>query len=291
MTDGRLRDRADSWAVAVPSRVRGPLARTLQVVAVLGALISVLVAVIGWRVVGAIDAVAVDSAEVTADALGSLEQTLDVAAGLITTVDETLVALEQGLVTTSSSLADGGEALESVSQLATDAAPALDSATTSLRSLESVATSIDSTLEQLSRLPIGPDYDPESSFGSTVSQLADDLEPLSESFGTTAEELDDVTSSTVQLQTDLEQITLSVQNASSQLDDSGDLIEQYRQTADRARATAETAGVDLGSDLTLLRLLLLAGGLVFAAGQVVPWMIGRALLDIPDRDETVPTAD
>lgn len=269
----------------VDARLRGPvrgrrqLARVLQVVAVLGVVVSLGVAVLGWRVVGALDDVAVESTAVTADALVALEQTLELAADLVESVDATLVALEEGLATTTASLTTGAEALDSVAQLADDAAPAISSATGTLRTLEGVGTTIDSVLGGLSALPLGPDYDPDQGFGATVGELADDLEPLGASFAQTADDLQDVAGSTDELEADLRALTEAVGDATAQLAASELLIEDYRAAAARAGEVAATAGDDLGSDLALLRVLLLIGGVVFAAGQVVPWLVARALLD------------
>lgn len=254
------------------------LGRGLQVVAVLGGVIALVGGVVGWRVVGAIDDLAVESTEVTADAMATVGDTLELAAELIESVDATLVALEDGLATTSTSVADGAEALDSVSRLAEDAAPALDSATRTLRSLEGVGGSIDGVLRGLSALPLAPDYDPERGFGATVGDLADDLEPLSDSFATTADDLDDVAASSGRLEQDLEELTAAVSTATEQLAASEQLIDDYRDTAERASDVSAAGTEGIGGDLTLLRILLLLGGLVFAAGQVVPWLLGRALL-------------
>lgn len=262
----------------VPARRRGAVGRGLQVLAVIGVVVAVFGATVAWRVVGAVDAIAVDSAAVTAEALTSLESTLDVAADLVASLDGTLTALEDTLVTTSGSLEDGAVALGSVSDLADDAAPALGSATETLRSLESIGTSIDRTLSALSSLPIGPDYDPSESFGTTVGKLADDLDPLADSFATTAEDLQDVGASTDQLREDLDRLVVGIGDADARLDDSAALIAEYRSTAQRAGRTADLASQGLGTDLTFLRLLVLVGCLVLAFGQMVPWLVARALL-------------
>lgn len=284
--------RLDPHVATVSERARRPLARALQAVAVLGAVISLAAAVVGWRVVGALDDVAVESTEVTADALIALEQTLELAADLVGSVDDTLVALEDGLDTTAGSLATGAEALTSVSQLAEDAAPALASATATLRRLEGVGTSIDQALQGLSSLPLAPDYDPDQAFGAAVGDLADDLEPLGDSFAATADDLRAVVASTDELESDLAALTEAVGAATTQLADSDRLIEDYRAAANRAGAVAEQASTDLGADLALLRALLVLGGLVFALGQAVPWLLARALLvdppgpDVLDRPAT-----
>lgn len=262
----------------VPARLRRPLARGLQVVAVVGAIVSLSVGVVGWQVVGQVDDVAVEGAAVTADALRALEETLGLAAELVDSVDTTLVALEDGLGTATGSVGDGADALDSVARLADDAAPALASATRTLRSLEEVGGSIDRALEGLAALPFGPEYDPDQGLGVTAGALADDLEPLSLSFARTAADLDAVADSSDQLEQDLDELTEAVAAATTQLTESQQLIEDYRDAADRAGGVSEVAGSQLENDLVLLRVLLLVGGIVFALAQVVPWLIGRSLL-------------
>lgn len=262
----------------VPPRWRRPLGHALQVVAVTGAVVSLLVGVVGWRVVGQVDDVAVESTAVTADALRALEETLGLAADLVASVDTTLLAIEEAMESTTTSVADGADALDSVSRLADDAAPALASATRTLRTLEEVGGNIDRALQGLSSLPLAPDYDPEQGLGVTAGELADDLEPLSDSFAQTSRDLETVADSTGELEQDLTELTAAVSAATTQLAASEQLIADYRDAADRAGVATELASGDLETDLTLLRVLLLVGGFVFAFAQAAPWLLGRSLL-------------
>ena len=71
----------------VTTRTQRLLGRGLQVVAVLGAVIALLGGVVGWRVVGAVDDVAVESTAVTADAMAAVEDTLELAGELVESVE------------------------------------------------------------------------------------------------------------------------------------------------------------------------------------------------------------
>lgn len=263
----------------VPAQARRPLGRVLQAVAVLGVAVAIGVAIVGWQVLGDLDDVAGESTAVTGDALQALEQTLDLAADLVESVDTTLDAVETGLASSAASVQEGADALDSVTRLADDAAPALGSATETLRALERVGTTLDSTLGALASLPLAPDYDPEQGFGATVGELADDLEPLSDSFAATADDLRGVTAETAELEGDLQDLTTSVAATNERLGRAEGLLEDYRETATRAGALAETTGAGLGADLWLLRVLVVLGALVLGVGQLVPWLVAAALLD------------
>jgi hypothetical protein len=69
-----------------------------------------------------------------------------------------------------------------------------------------------------------------------------------------------------------------VATVSEQLDGSAALIVQYRSGTDEARRIALDARDDLAADRTLTRLLIVLGGLTFAAGQLVPFWVGRELV-------------
>lgn len=62
------------------------------------------------------------------------------------------------------------------------------------------------------------------------------------------------------------------------MDESAELVGRYRHQAGRAGDLVVDSRDDLDSSVTAMRVLVVLGGLVFAAGQLVPLWVGSRLL-------------
>lgn len=249
----------------------------LQVAAVVTGIALIGGTVTAWRVLGRMQDVAERGAAVSLAALDAVDASLSAADELLEAARTSIAATATTLRTVDRSFDEAAEALASVSQLTTTAAPALESARGTLQTLEGVGRTIDGTLSALSRVPFGPDYDPERAFGVTIGRLADDLAPLPAALRATGADLDRLVRETAALERDLDTLTAALDEVTTGLEDSDDLLAGYRDAAADARRLAEDADEGLGADLVIARMLLVLGGLGLTVGQTVPFLWGAGL--------------
>jgi hypothetical protein len=256
-------------------------------VGVAGALIAVFGLIAGWIFVGQVADASDDSLEVTLQSLEAIDDTLDLADEVLASSVAGVEALAGALAAGTGSFDAGTAAIDDIAQLADTIGPSLDDAAATVRTLERIGLDIDRVLGAVSNLPFAPDYDPAAGLGDTIGDLADTLEVLPEQLASTAGNLTAFTASAGELQQQLDEITASVTQISADLADTPDLVDQYRASVADARALAVAANRDLGVGVTLMRILLVVGGITLLLGQIVPLWLGRSLLDEADRSDRV----
>jgi ABC-type transporter Mla subunit MlaD len=249
-------------------------------ISVIGVIVALVGVIVGSQFVGLVDEGSRDTLLVTIESLDSLEDTIDLADRLVTSTVDTLDTVEITLREVEASFAVGDRVIGDVAELTGQAAPALGSATTTLRQLEGIGATIDGVLGDLSSLPFGGiDYDRDTGLGATIGDLADDLDPVAATLSGSSESLGDLTGSVDALQEDLAELTDSVAGINDNLSGTDSLLESYRANAADARRLAAETREDLESDVRFLRILLVLGGLNFAAGQIVPFWFGLEQLN------------
>ena len=246
--------------------------------AVVGVIVAIVGTVIGWQVVGQIDATSSDTVAVSLESLDSLEDTIALADRLLTSTEESLTAVEDTLATVSSSFATADSVVRDVSELAATAGPGLANTSDTLDQLAEVGTTIDGVLGALSDVPFGPSYDPAAGLGETLGTLARDVEPIAEALQDVSVSLNESSASLEALDADLTDLAGNVASITADLDDTQALLDSYRANVTSARRLAEDADSGLASDLFWTRLLIVFGGLNFAVGQIVPFWFGREQL-------------
>lgn len=250
---------------------------------VVGALVAVFGTIGGWIFVGQLASASDDSLEVTAQALDAVDDTIDLAEEVLISTVDAVDALAGTLEAVSGSFGTATAAIDEIAALADTLGPSLTEAGDTVRTLESVGSQIDGVLSALSRVPLGPDYDPENGLGETFGRLADTLEDLPAQLESTSTSLTDFTENAGPLQEELDRFATSVDAISDDLSDTGVLVDQYRTSVEDARAIAVEAEDDLGGSVVMMRVLLVAGGITLLLGQIVPLWLGRSLLDdLPD---------
>ncbi len=272
-------DESPRWSsrIAAPGSERG-VGLLLVVVALTGMAIALVGAVIGWRLVGGVNTATSDTLEVTVNALGSVEDTIDVADGTVTSTSEALADLETTLLTLSGALNTGADVIDDTGQLTETSGPALTDAAVTLRQLESIGGQIDGFLVTLSGVPLTPEFNPDAGLGATFGRLASDLEPLDEEFAATTASLQQFEGSLTDLQADVDGLAVTIGRVNNDLVESKGLLDQYRDNVAEARLVADRSQNDFGRDQTLLRVFVALAGLSLALAQVTPLWLGLRLM-------------
>lgn len=266
--------------------------RVMQAAAAAGVLIALLGAIVGWNLLGRVDSAAGDTLALTVEALTTIEETVTVADDVVGSTIVALEAVELALV----ELVDTTEAtrplLESLADLGSEIAPNLESATDTLRSLADVGGVIDRVLVTVGGFPGTPAYDPSTPLSDQFGRLADDIEPVAETLREVSAQLDPTVERTVELQARVAALEDAVRDVREDLARSEELLADYAETARSARVLTDRTRAGLDGDVTAARLLVIAGALVFAVGQLVPLWYGRELIArSATRSQTDPTLE
>lgn len=92
------------------------------------------------------------------------------------------------------------------------------------------------------------------------------------------DDLTDLRTTTRELRTELSRLTLDVRSLAGRMGQSAELVARYEDQASRAGDLVVDSRTDLDGSVTAMRVLVVLGGLVFAAGQLVPLWVGSGLL-------------
>jgi hypothetical protein len=248
-------------------------ARVLQALAVTGVVVSLVVAIVAWRFVGDLERDVDQSLRIGEDAAETLSDTIDLAVAVLDAVDSGIVTLDTALDAVEAGVADAGEVADATVVLSTTIADSLDDVDRSLAQVESLAATIDDALRSLSQIPLGPDYDPSTSYPDAIAGLRAALDPLDDDIRDLAVRLESVVESTDALGPSFADLDVELDTARTTLADGDRLLDRYRISAEEAGALAERSRDELGTSMWWARaaIVLLAAWLV--AAQYVPWWL------------------
>lgn len=276
------RSTADPVRAPEPPTARRRVGRAMTAAAVVGVLVAALGVVVGWRLVGGVEDTTTESLDVTLEALDSIDDTIELSERLLFAVGETLATTEATLEAVDESFGAGSAVLLEVAELTDTVGPSLADVARILRQLEDAGSTIDALLGDLSQIPFGPDYDPDRPLGTTIGTLAETVDGLPAQFAAASAELDGFDRSVVDISAQLDRLRAAVAEVRSGLDASTALIDRYRANVDDAREIARSASNDVGTDVGVLRAVLVIGGVAIAFGQIAPFWLGRQLTRRPD---------
>lgn len=249
----------------------------MMAVAAFGVVVALVGTVVAWQFVGQLSSSADRSLVIGEDALVTLDATLDVAEDVLGSVDEGLGGVVSTLTVVGEVVEDTASVSTATVELAGEIAPSIDRIDEALESLQSVTGTIDTVLRQLSQVPFGPSYDPETSFDQAIADVRADLTPIGESLRNAADELGTFSEGSGDLTAELSELAADVEEVRRSLAGSEALLESYRTASSEALLLAQETRGDLDADLGRTRLLIVLLGIALAAGQIVPAWIGREL--------------
>jgi hypothetical protein len=248
-------------------------ARAMQVIAVVGVVVSLVVAVVAWRFVGDLERDVDQSLRIGEDAAASLSDTIDLAVTVLDAVDSGIVTLGSALDAVEAGVADAGSVAEVTVTLSNTIADSLDDVDRSLAQVESLAATIDDALSALSQLPLGPDYDPETSYPDAIADLRAALEPLDADVRDLATSLESVVESTDALAPSFSDLDAELDDARTTLAEGDRLLDRYRISAAEAGVLAERSRDELATSMWWARAAIMLLAVWLVAAQYVPWWL------------------
>jgi hypothetical protein len=263
---------------------RRTVGKIMVAVAAVGLVVALVGTVAAWQLAGRLNASTRSTLDVTIETIDSVEATIDLADQVLGATADTIDTAAATLNTVAASFDTATGVVEGIDDLTTEVGPSLDEAASIIRQLEGVGSGIDDVLGGLSAIPFGPDYDPERPLGETIGNLATEIEALPPEFARTSARFGEFAQSLGELETQVTDLAADVQVVNDELSGTDELIGLYRQNVADARAVAVDTRSGLDNDVTVMRIILLIGGVTVAVGQIVPYWIGRSLLDETNGD-------
>lgn len=268
---------------------RRTMGKTMVAIGVISILVTVAGVIVGWQVVGQVEASVDDSLVLTDQALQVVVDSVQTTSSIVATVRSGVSNVSATLETLNTSIGDTQTVIAgSTDFLGTSLPEALDAVGKVLPTIQSVAHSVDSALRVISQAPFGPDYNPAKPFDQAIGDLNTALAPLPDQLRGLAGQFDDVTQSTKTMSDQLTVLSGDVQRLDRQLGDVATLVDRYAKTAATAKVVTAQSRADLESSARSARVVLLLLGLIFAAGQIVPIWIGKELLNETRQAEVEP---
>ena len=251
--------------------------RVLRTIAVIGVVVAIIGTIVIWTFLGNLEETTDRSLLIGEQVTVTLTETIDVADQVLAAIDDGLVTIESTLTTVDEVLQSTAGLAEATGSLAATLPTSFDGIDAALATVQQLGETVDSTLQALSSIPFGPDYDPETPFPEAVADLRAVLQPIGDDLAQISSELQNFADGSGQMTSEIDALVSDLQNTREALSGIDGLLDQYRDaTADAAELAAETRG-NLETSMTLMRVVLVALGLLLVLSQFVPWTLADAL--------------
>lgn len=251
----------------------------------LGLVLSLAATIVSFVLAGRIDASFAQTLAVTSDAIDAVDGSITVSHQVIGTVSESLDTIASTLTTIQQSLTTSTGTLDTMHTFLQVSLPeSINSIEQVLPTIQNVATSIDTALRALSKLPIGPSYKPAVPFGQTIQQLSDAIGAIPTALQSLATNVDDLKASVAGLATNITQVSTLITGLHNDVDSAQLALAKYSNTANEAKRVASRTRHDLHTDTVLARMLIVVVGLLFAVLSFAAVWVGR-LLNTPQTNE------
>lgn len=245
----------------------------LRSLAVAGVVVGLAFGAAGWYFLGQLDRNLDQSLEIGESASGTLIETIDVAEQLVVALDDGLGTLATTLETVQASLFDTTGVARSTADLAAALPESFDDVDVALRTVESLSGAIDGALRAASRIPLGPDYDPDVSFPEAVGNLRSAFSPIGDDLDAIALELDTFATSSGDVGSQVDAVRVDLVETRRALANTSELLDEYRETAREAGQLARDSRDDMARGFLLARLAVVLLGLFLIVSQFVPWWL------------------
>lgn len=244
-----------------------------RAIAVFGVVVGLVLGVTAWIFLRDLDENLDQSLAIGEAASGSVLETIDVAEQLIASLDQGLVTVGATLGAVESSLDDTAGIAGTTASLTATLPESFDDIDAALATVESLSGAIDAALGGLSRVPFGPDYDPDVPLPEAVSSLRAAFEPIGADLRSISTELETFVSGSDDVGTQIAAVRLDLAETRDALAASSGLLDEYRVTAQEAGLLAASSRDDTTRGFTLARIGLVLLALFVIVAQFIPWRL------------------
>lgn len=251
--------------------------RFLIGIGIFGLIASVAVTALGWRFVSrAGDSIATTLA-LTADAVSTVEQTIDLAADSVGIAADGMETLDEALTGTDQTLADISVVLaETADAIGSDVPESIDAIRATMPALIQSADLLTTALQALRF--VGADFSPEEPPGDSLRRVDSGLADVSSRLRVGSDQLRDVAVDFAGLSGSAGAVAIDLGRLAENLVEADRLLSGYEETADRVAAVVIATTAELDTQRNEARILVVLFGLILALSHLVPLTIGfRAL--------------
>jgi hypothetical protein len=269
----------ESQGVRIPwvVRRRRLAGRIMLGVAAFGLVVTVVTTAVAWLAVDRAGSTIEDTLEVTVSALDSIEQTIQLADGVIVSTSAGMARVNEALGVTSDSFATASRLLDELAAIS-EALPAqVDAVAGDLEGVASAADVVDRAMAVVSSLPLVPDL-PDAALGDAVRSVRDELLPVATDLGALSGDLGEAASNADRLSGHVAALDADLGAVRASLEEAVVLVDRYAASAAEARRVAENALADNSTAFRWLKVMLVIVGVAVAAGQFVPAWLGWYLV-------------
>ncbi len=252
-------------------------ARAFRAIAACGVVVGLVLGVTAWIFLNDLDDNLDQSLAIGESASGSVIETIDVAERLIESLDAGLVTVGATLGAVESTLGDTAGVAASTAELSAALPESFEDIDAALSTVESLSGAIDTALRGLSRVPLGPDYDPDVPLPTAVGNLRAAFAPIGEDLTAISLELQAFADGSDDVGVQVDGVRADLADTRAALTDSAGLLDEYRQTATDAGLLASSSRDDMARAFALARFALLLVAAFIVIAQYVPWWLASNL--------------
>ena len=253
----------------------------VTIAAVVAAVACLVGAVVAWQLLGELRDRTATSLQLLESTLNNVDDTLAIAQDVTGTVGSSLDTIEQSLAILTQGVEDGATALDAVADLTEDVPPALDRLDRTLVRLRDAAAVVDTGLNAIGQLPIGPNIS-DTQLAASVDGVRGDISPIADGLRNSTSSIRSLAGSSGELVVQISALEDDLAELDESLDRSAELLDQYRADTEEAIVLAQESLDDLDRNILLSRLLIVILAVTIAIGQIAPFDIGRQLARTPD---------
>jgi len=200
-------------------------------------------------------------------------ETIDVAEQLIDALDAGLQTVGATLLTVETTLGDTASVAATTASLSASLPETFDDVDAALGTVESLSGAIDTALSGLSRVPFGPDYDPDVPLPEAIGNLRAAFDPIGDDLNAMSTELQGFADGSDDVGIQIERVRADLDETRAALADSSVLLDDYRSTATDAGLLAASSRDDMARGFLLARFGAIVLALFMAVAQFVPWWL------------------
>lgn len=249
----------------------------MLIVGTVGVLVGVGGAVVGQGLVTDVSRDAETALVLVTDGLEAGQASIELAGTTVTDLESAVGTAVTASDEVADTLANSGQLIGEVARITGEDLPeSIEAVDAAMPGLIRVAGLIDNTL-RAARF-FGADYDPDRPFDEAVADLDASLEGMPDDLRTQATLLADSTEDVAQIASTARVLSSDLGELRAELAATSQILSEYESTAAEATELVAQLSADLDERAVLLRVFVVAFGLVFAAGQIAPLWIGAQLV-------------
>ncbi len=260
----------------MPVVIRGALGRTVARVGLAGLVGAVVLTVIAFLIVGDTFDRLEDSLEVTAEAVVTVDASLDVASDSLSALGGALDTIGIATEQASGSSETVAEAVAQTVQIVGMELPSsLDAVRTAMPALIEASTVIDSTLSGLALF--GVRYNPDVPLSRAFTDLDRQLAPLPASLRESALVMAGLIPDVQGFQAQTQLLGTQVEEIGETVEEAAAIIGRYQSQTERFDEVIQGTRDDLGRSALLVRILVILAGLLAMIAMGGLYLAGRAI--------------